>query len=126
MDQKEKQALIDAASETAIKEVARVLQIAPTRESVRPAMELAMGSELMKLYKLCVYFAVEADRFFEQKTFFASCLFTVAASEAFLALICFHEQDSVRSTKAFRGLNKQSKTFSDVIADFSLSLSSSN
>jgi hypothetical protein len=120
MNQVEKHALIDAAGETAVNEVARVLGIAPTRESVRPAMELAMGSDLVKIYKLSVYYAVEADRCFEQGAFFASCLLTVAANEAFLALTCFQEQDAVRSTSPFRGLYKPSKTFREVIADFGL------
>ena len=79
-----------------------------------------MGSDLVKIYKLSVYYAVEADRCFEQGAFFASCLLTVAANEAFLALTCFQEQDSVKATAAFRGLYKPSKAFRDVIADFGL------
>jgi hypothetical protein len=120
MDQIEKQVLIDAASQEAISQVAHVLRIAPTRESVRPVMELAMGSDLVKVYKLSLYYAIEADRCFEQGAFFASCLLTAAANEAFLALTCFYEQNLVKTTSVFRGLHKPSKAFRDVIADCGL------
>ncbi|MBB5063302.1 hypothetical protein [Granulicella mallensis] len=116
----DKEALIRTASTQAIDEIARVLRIEPTQNSVTPALKLAMGSDLMKAYKLSLYFGLEADRCFDQKAFFASCLLTAAANEAFLTLTCIQEEQAVMTTSIYRGLKKPSKTFRETIADLSL------
>lgn len=87
-DEFDKQAIVKGAGDKAIAEVARLLNITPTLNSVKPVMEMAMGSDQVKMYKLSLFYGVEADRCFEEGAVIASCLLTAAASEAFLTFTC--------------------------------------
>ncbi len=120
MNQLDKEAAIQQASAEAIKAVAATLKIEPTLASIKPALGYAMGLDVVTLYKISLQFGIEADQCFAHGAYFASCLLTAAGIEAFLTLMALQEEQAVSTTATYRGLKKPSKTYKDVVAEFTL------
>lgn len=120
MNQSDKDAMIKDAGYKAVQAVANALNIEPAVESITPVLEAAMGLDMVKLFKLSLYFGFEADGCFEKEAYFASCLLTAAAIETVLVLICLQEEDCVSGTKLYRKLKDKapSMAFKDIIGEF--------